>query len=302
MATLTPSELAALLGPCAAPIAGPVAVAPEATTLRWTSFAEEFSRRLTARLRPLIRAATRVTFRDGQTLTAESLGVTHDSTSVVRFWQSSRSIEPLAVALSMPLVAAFLDRLLGGRSTSGGEESELHRPLTEVDSRLASRLTNPVRQSADESVSTTAALDLTDAPIAPLSFAEAWLLDSQLVRLTFDLRFVQGGGSLDLLLPLEIAESLADERNLPDVRPALEHTPSPAMTPISPAPRRATVVAQLAPTTLSQSDLAALAIGDVLLAGRASDSPLQVLVDGHLRFHAIPGTLDDRKAIQLTAG
>jgi flagellar motor switch protein FliM len=301
MATLTPSELAALLGPCAVPTAELSQAVSEVTTLRWTSFAEGFALRLTARLRPLIRAAARVTFGDARTLTAESLGLAHDSTAVMRFWQSSRSIEPLAVALSAPLAATFVDRLLGGRLTSNVEDSELHQPLTNVDARLASRLLDAVQQSASEAAETMAASDVTDAAAAPMSIAEAWLPDSVLVRLTFELRFVQGGGSLDLLLPLEIAESLADKPSDSPACPQFAHG-SPAASPsANPAPRRVTVTAQFASTSLSRNDLESLAVGDVLLADPDSDSPLQVLVDGQPRFRAIPGTLDGRKAIRLVS-
>lgn len=298
MATLTPSELAALLGPCAAPIAEPIPCVPESTAFRWASFAEDFARRLTARLRPLIRAAARVSFRDGRTLTVESFGVAHDAASVVRFWQSSRSIEPLAVLLSVPLVATFVNRLLGGRLTSSSDEVELHRPLTEVDTRLASRLIDAVRECVSESVATRETLDLSDVQTAALSFAEAWLPDSSVVRLTFELRFVQGGGSLDLLLPLEIAETFADPPSAGDSLAASTVSPSSAR-PANPS-KRTTVVAQLAPTSLSRDGLQSLAVGDVLLTGLATDPSLRVFLDGEPRFRAIAGTIEGHKAVRLT--
>lgn len=298
MATLTPSELAALLGPCAAPITELAPVAPEATTFRWTSFGEDFARRLTARLRPLIRAAARVTFRDGRPLAVESLGVARDSTSVVRFWQSSRSIEPLAVVLSVPLVATFVDRLLGGRLPPNSEETELHRPLTDVDVRLASRLIDAARECVAESAATCDTLDLTDAQAAPLSFVEAWLPESTVLWLTFELRFVQGGGSLEVLLPLEVAETLADESSAADL-PATPASPSLSRTANS--SKQSTVVAQLTPTSLSRDDLQLLAIGDVLLTGYAKDPSLQVFIDDQPRFQAIGGTIDGHRAIRLTS-
>lgn len=294
-ATLTPSELAALLGPCVTPVAEPATVTPEITIFRWTSFAEDFARRLTARLRPLIRAAARVTFRDGRTLTVESLELSPDSTSVVRFWQSSRSIEPFAVTFSSPLVSTFVDRLLGDRLTSNRDEAELHRPLTEVDARLASRLIDAVRECVSESVATRDTLDLSDAQTAALSFAEAWLPDSSVVRLTFELRFVQGGGSLDLLLPLEVAETFADPPSAGNSLTASTVSPSPA----NPS-KRATVVAQLVPTSLSRDDLQSLAVGDVLLTGLATDPSLRVFLDGQPRFRAIAGTIEGHKAVRLT--
>lgn len=291
-AALTPSELAALLGPCATHVVEPAPVVSETSSSRWTSFAEEFARGLTGRLRPLIRAAVRVTFNGSHTLTAETLTTSQEDREVVSLWQSARSIEPLAVVLSVPLVATFVDRLLGGRSAPNGDETDLHRPLTEIDQRLASRLSDAVRSSVSEQVELTELLDNAN------SLVEAWLPDCSLLRLSFDLRFVQGGGSLDLLLPIEVAESLADQPEFAD----LSKTPLNQMTAGCPSvsSRRSVVVAQLSQTSVLRSDLRVLAVGDVLLMPTNSDQSVRVLVDGHPKFDGIAGTIDGHKAIRLT--
>lgn len=289
---LTPSELAALLGPCAAQVIEPASVAAETSTSRWTSFAGVFARGLTTRLRPLIRAAVRVTFSGSRTITAETLATTQEDREVVSLWQSTRSIESLAVVLSVPLVATFVDRLLGGRSAPNGDETDLHRPLTEIDQRLASRLSDAVGSSVSEQVELTELSDHAD------SLVEAWLPDCSLLRLSFDLRFVQGGGSLDLLLPIEVAESLADQPEVVDPKKTLLNLRTAKCSNIS--SRRSVVVAQLSQTSLSRSDLRTLAVGDVLLMPTNSDQSVRVLVDGHPTFDGIAGTIDGHKAIRLT--
>lgn len=290
-AALTPSELAALLGPCATHVVEPAPAVPDASTSRWTSFAKEFASCLTARLRPLIRAAVRVTFNGSHTLTAETLTTSQEDRDVAILWQSARSIEPLAVMLSVPLVATFVDRLLGGRSAPNGDETDLHRPLTEIDQRLASRLSDAVRSSVSEQV------ELMESPNHANLLAEAWLPDCSLLRLSFDLRFVQGGGVLDLLLPIEVAESLADQPEVAD------SARTPANQVIAECPnvsRRSLVVAQLSQTSLSRDDLQALAVGDVLLMPANSNQSVRVLIDGHTRFDGVAGTIDGHKAIRLT--
>ncbi len=291
-AALTPSELAALLGPCVTHVVEPPPAMPDASTSRWTSFAEEFARCLTARLRPLIRAAVRVTFSGSHTLTAEDLTTSQADRDVVSFWQSGRSIEPLAVVLSVPLVATFVDRLLGGRSAPNCDEVDLHRLLTEVDQRFASRLSDAVCSAVSEQV------ELTESPDHADSLAEAWFPDCSLLRLSFDLRFVQGGGPLDLLLPIELAESLADQLDVA----APSRMPLNPMTTENPtvSPRRSVVVAQLGQTSVSRNDLRTLAVGDVLLMPTSSDQSVRILVDGQPKFDGIAGTIDGRKAIRLT--
>lgn len=298
MATLTPSELAALLGPQAASAC--ISPLPTPRDLpRWTQFADALSRALTARLRPLLRAAVRVTPNGGCSLTAETVTTAHDTRSVVSVWQSNRSIEPLACVLSPPLVATFVDRLLGGRSAPNGEEADLHRPLTDIDQRLASRLIDAVRLCVIEQTELESSFELTELPPNETSFAEAWMPDCSLLRLSLELRFVQGGGSLDLILPMEVAESLADEPITTDVSSAsLDNLPFDRTTTAS---RRSTVVARLAPTSLSRSDLQLLAVGDVLLTESAADQPLQVLIDGETRYRATAGAIGGHKAIRLTS-
>lgn len=289
-AVLTPSELATLLGPCASHVVEPALAVSEASTSRWTSFAEEFARRLTARLRPLLRAAVRVTFTGSRTLTVETLTTSQEDREVVSLWQSAHSIEPLAVVLSVPLAATFVDRLLGGRSAPSSDEADLHRPLTEVDQRLAARLSDAVRSSVSEQVELTELLDNAN------SLVEAWLPDCSLVRLSFDLRFVQGGGTLNFLLPIEVAESLADEPE------AVSSSKAPLDESQIGSSRRSVVVAQLSQTSLLRSDLRSLAVGDVLLMPIDSGQPARVLVDGHPQFDGVAGTMDGHKAVRLKAG
>lgn len=287
---LTPSELAALLGPCAAQVIESAPVVAETSISRWTLFADEFARRLTGRLRPLIRAAVRVTFNGSRTLIAETLTTSQESREIVSLWQSERSIEPLAVVLSVPLVATFVDRLLGGRSAPNCDETDLHRPLTEVDDRLASRLSDAVARSISTSTETNSPLELVESPGHGNSVVEAWLPDSSLLRLSFELRFVQGGGSLDLLLPIEMAEALADGPKVADSAKECRDRPS----------QRLVVVAQLSQTSLSRNDLRSLAVGDVLLMPENLDQSVRVLVDGRPEFDGIAGAIDGHKAIRLT--
>ena len=294
--SLTPSELSALLGPAVTPTAEPPPQAhvPEA---RWTKFADGFARSLTSRLRSLIRAAARVTPHASLTLTADAAITTHETRSIVSVWQPQGSLEPLATVLSPPLVATFVDRLLGGRSAPSCEPPDLHWPLTDVDHRLVARLTEAVRLSVIEQVVPGCNWELTELPHAT-SFADAWLPDCSLLRLSFELQFVQGGGSLDLLLPLEFADVLADEPLTDSVLPT-QFQPQPLES-NSTSARRSAVVAQFAPTSLSGDDLQSLAVGDVLLLDSDTDPSLRVLVDGRLQFHAAAGTIDGHKAIRLT--
>ncbi len=320
MTTLSPSELAALLGPIVHRPVERMAAASEEMP-QWDRFAAAFSHALTGRLRPLVRAAVRVQPSGCRALTAEAVNSASDSRSLVSFWQSNRSLEPLAMTLTAPLVTTFVDRLLGGRAESNLDELVEHRPLTDVDQRLVRRLIEAVRQCLIELAGPDHSLEMNDLPPHATSFAEAWLSDCSLLRLSFELRFVQGGGVLELLLPFDIANAFADAEVVSTSdesfsRPLSSEAGSQANKNVRPAEgersqrqsRSATVVqmavaqmavARLARTELATSDLRSLAVGDVLLTDTAPGQPLEVLVAGRLGFHAEPGTLDGHKAVRL---
>ncbi len=291
---LTPSELDALLGPRAAEVIEPSRAETASSTTCWVSFAESFARQLTAHLRSLLRAAVRVTFSGGRALTADALTTGQNTRNIVSLWQSERSLEPLAVSLSPSLVATFVDRLLGGHSAPSGDESDLYRPLTEVDHQLVSRLTEAVRCSLCEPSELASPLELTELPAASNLSGDAWFPDSSLVRLSFDLRFVQGGGTLELWLPIEVAEMLADH---PIAQASLTHATANGD---GIASKRSTIVAQMCQTSLPRRELQSLGVGDVLLMPANGDQSVQVFVDGQPKYDGVAGAIAGHKAIQLT--
>ena len=305
MATLSPSELAALLGPIEHhPVEHLVAISEEMP--QWDRFSEQFAHELTARLRPLVRAAVRVQPSGCRMLTAEAANSANDPRSLASFWQSNGSLEPLAMVLTAPLVTTFVDRLLGGRAGSDLDQPAEHRPLTDVDRRLAMRLIDATQQSLMTLAGAQRPLELNDVPPHATSFVEAWLPDCSLLQLVFELRFVQGGGTLELLLPLEVANTFVDDdsdlKNEPPSSSdglksnkncrAAESTQSLRQT-------RSAVVARLARTELAAEDLRSLAVGDVLLTDAAPGQSLEVLISGQLRFRAEAGALDGHKAVRL---
>lgn len=294
--SLTPSELATLLGPRVT-----LAVEPTTTNLpdaRWSKFSDGFARSLTSRLRSMIRAAVRVTPHGSLKLTAKTAMSSHETRSVINVWQPNDSLEPVAIVLSPSLVTTFVDRLLGGRSALNSELSDRNRPLTDVDHRLAARLTDAIRQSVIEQCATGRSWESNPLSHAS-SISDAWLPDCLLLGLSFELQFVQGGGTLDLLLPLDVAEDFADEPldETNPLSPLLLHP----LKSNSPLPQQSAVVAQFATTSVSNADLKSLTVGDVLLLDSQADPSLRVLVDGQLRFQAAAGTIDGHKAIRLTA-
>lgn len=308
MANLSPSELASLLGPQGLSQvyqSAPPRVAAD-DFAQWVPFADEFARSLTARLRPLVKAASRVQPLGRKSQTADAVIANHDARSVVGFWQSGHSLEPLSIILSPPLVTTFVDRLLGGRSGSSFDEPLESRPLTEIDHRFAARLVDAARQCLVEAAvigSSAASFDLCELPARTTSFEEAWLPDCSLLRLSFELRFVQGGGSLDLLIPHEVAAlfTSAEPNESPKVRSqgAEFFSRDEHHSRAQHQPQKTSVIAQLARLTLPAEDLESLTVGDVLITDVTPNHPLEVRIGDSPWLRADSGCLDGHKAVRI---
>jgi flagellar motor switch protein FliM len=55
----------------------------------------------------------------------------------------------------------------------------------------------------------------------------------------------------------------------------------------------------LAETTITTRDLLDLRVGDIITTDKDRRSPLEVNVQGLVKYHASPGALKGRKAIQI---
>ncbi|MCX7423478.1 MAG: FliM/FliN family flagellar motor switch protein [Planctomycetia bacterium] len=310
MANLSPSELASLLGPIEISQVrqSPVAHVSADDFAEWVRFADEFARVLSSRLRPLVKAASRVQPNGCKSQTAEFVIANHDARSVVGFWQSDRSAEPLSVVLSPTLVTTFVDRLLGGRPGPSFDESIERRPLTEIDHRLAARLIDVARQCLVEAAAvgaTDASFELRELPTQTNSFEEAWFPDGSLLRLSFELRFVQGGGWLDLLIPRDMAAAFACTRS-DDLSQkqgkGLDVSSSVAFqSRVIPNSKQTPVVAQLTRMMLAVEEIQSLSVGDVLLTDVAPDEPLDVRLGESVWLRADSGCQDGHKAIRIQA-
>ncbi len=298
MAALSPSELMALLGPNA-PLIEESGHSVQRDSSQWTQFAEAFSVEMAARLRPLVKAATRMQPIGCRLLTAEATIPQIDRKSVVRFWQSSGSAEPVAIVLSPQIVATFVDRMLGGRLASSVEDPAELRPLTEIDHRLVARLIEAVRIcfiERTQALSQTP-FELNEFDAQAMSLEDAWMPDCSLVQMSFELRFVQGGGTIDLLIPEEVAERIADapiSENLPSDCDQTSLTES-----MVHASSEASLVAQLVSMRLPKPEIESLSVGDVLLTDLEHGKPVPLLINGKMSGHGTPGTVGLRKGVRL---
>lgn len=300
MATLSQSELLTLLGPAAAFVDAAPSRSRSLDEPSWNQFAELFSSAMTTRLRPLIKSATRMKLASQATTTAGTLSHQTDGTVVIRLWQNSGFLDPIAVALSPEVVASFVDRILGGGLPSGSDSVGDRRGLSSLDQKLADRLTAVARDCFVEAATLEPQLSLVEMNSSPPTFTNAWMPDCLLVRLRFDLRFVQGGGAFELLLPMEIAERLTDAVVGLEGQPTSIETAQCHSNVVAKSPKTLELVARLASLNVPRNEISGIQVGDVLLTDIAGQGLVEIVVDGLPCGQAIAGTTGSQKGVRRT--
>jgi flagellar motor switch protein FliM len=197
------------------------------------------------------------------------------------------------------LLYAMIDRLLGG-----GREPGLIalRPLTEIELRLASRVTKLFLRELEQAWQPTTELSLTIDRVESNPRLVLSAPSNEVVVLAgFETRINELRGAITLCLP---AASLAPFAAR--ISPAAERSSSPGLTKGSAPPpegdtARASVelVVLLAETKIPIPDLHNLRVGDIIATEQKVGSPLAVTVEGKISFCAHPGAVEGRKAVRI---
>jgi len=191
---------------------------------------------------------------------------------------------PVWLSIELPLVFSFLDRLLGG-------ELRPHqgpcRELTDLEKRLAMRIVQPCLSAIQAGWP-----EIHPGQPSPQSIRERpeQVLQSEKCDVAasgMTLRVADVRGTLSMAVPWEDA-----------LRACVADPPSGDSAAERPA-RLATLSVIVARARIPESDLRNLEVGDLIPTERRHDQPVQVAIDGQIRFLAQAGEIDGRKAIRI---
>jgi flagellar motor switch protein FliM len=168
--------------------------------------------------------------------------------------------------------------------------------LTEIELRLARRITDVFLMELRRVWEDALPLQLAVTHIECNPRSVGILPRHELAVLTrFELSIASARGTISLAFPFSSLERVGD-RGVPETWSALETN-----LPDHPAAQGMLVelVARLAETRISSSELTCLGVGDIITTETHFESPLVVEVDGVARFHARPGLCKGRKALRF---
>ncbi len=206
----------------------------------------------------------------------------------------------LILDINLSLLFPIIDRLLGGGSDPG---TPLRRPLTEIELRLVSRITDLFCQELKKAWENVLDLNLAVNRVeSNPQLVQIVPPNEVVVLISFELMLGEVRGMMNLCIPYNSIERissrlLANSWMSYGKKSATAENMRRISTQLNDA--KVEVVVDLAETNISTSDLIGLRVGDIIATEKDVAHPLVVSVEGRPKFHAQPGAFKGRKAIQV---
>ena len=194
----------------------------------------------------------------------------------------------------------IIDRLLGGTISAN---APTRRPLTEIELRLVSRITDLFLNETQHTWENVLSLELeVDRVESNPQLVHIIPAGEMIVLFSFELTLGDTRGTIKLCIPVHSIERIgkqlsANSQASHGNRPTITGSMQQMSNRIADAPVE--VVVELAETRITTSDLINLRVGDIIASDKDVRHPLLVYVEGIPKFRAAPGRFEGRKAIQI---
>jgi len=206
----------------------------------------------------------------------------------------------LILDINLSLLFPIIDRLLGGGSDPA---IPARRPLTEIELRLVSRITDlfckEMKQAWENVLELKLSIDRVESNPQLVQIVPP---NEVVVLISFELTIGEARGMMNLCIPFNSIERISNRLSSNSwVSYGKKSATAENMQRISSQLNDATVevVVDLAETNISTSDLIGLRVGDIIATEKDIARPLVVSVEGRPKFHAQAGAFKGRKAIQV---
>ncbi len=203
--------------------------------------------------------------------------------------------------LNPSIIFPIVDRLLGG----GKESRQAHpnRPLTEIELRLVSRITGLAITGLEKAWGNLCELKLkvTQVESNP-QLIQIVPPNEVIVLISFELTMSETRGILNLCIPYNTIEPLAGKLSSDTWSAYTKRSTDPKQklsleSGLSRAKVRLSV--QLARTSVSAGEIAALSVGDLIMTGRDVDQGPEIAIEGRPLFLGKAGLVKGQKAVEV---
>ena len=202
--------------------------------------------------------------------------------------------------ISPSLLYPIIDRMLGGNI---GADSSLKRPLSEIELRLAARISNVFLRELEVAWSNVVELKIEVERVeSNPQLVQIVPPNEVVIMVSFELSLGAIRGMANLCIPFNTIERVGSKLTsnswvgYASIR-ANSETTGKLLSRLDGS--MADVIVTLARSTIKSADLFDLEVGDIISTEKDVNHPLEVEIANRTKFHASPGSFKGRKAIQI---
>jgi flagellar motor switch protein FliM len=261
---------------------------------------EGFGRNFGASLSALLRTIVEVKLTSVDQLTYSEFVFSLENPTCFNLINAAPLEGQLILDINLSLLFPIIDRLLGGGTDPN---SVVRRPLTEIEMRLVSRITDLFCREMKHAWENVLELELAiDRVESNPQLVQIVPPNEVVVLIGFELSIGEARGMMNFCIPFNAIERIAPRLSANSWVSYGKKTATPEnIKRISSQLSNALVevVVDLAETSISTSDLIGLRVGDIIATEKDIERPLVVSVEGRPKFQAKAGAFKGRKAIQV---
>jgi flagellar motor switch protein FliM len=261
---------------------------------------EAFGRNFGASLSALLRTIVEMKLTSVDQLTYSEFVFSLENPTCFNLINATPLEGQLILDINLSLLFPIIDRLLGGGSDPG---TVVRRPLTEIELRLVSRITDLFCKEMKHAWENVLDLNLSiDRVESNPQLVQIVPPNEVVVLISFELSIGDSRGMMNFCIPFNAIERISGRLSAnswvsygkkmatPENIKRISGQLSDALV---------EVVVDLADTNISTSDLISLKVGDIIATEKDIERPLVVSIEGQPKFHAKAGAFKGRKAIQV---
>jgi len=259
---------------------------------------EGFSRNFGAALSAMLRSIVEVKLTSVDQLTYSEFVFSLENPTCFNLLSAEPLEGNLILDINPSILYPIIDRLLGG-----GREVTSHarRPLTEIELRLVSRITNLFLDELKRAWENVLELNFEVVRVeSNPQLVQIVPPNEVVVLISFELTLGELRGMMNLCIPYNSIERISGRLSANSWSAYGRRQPSPeSVEKVRQAVSTSLVqlTVQLAKTRISTADLVRLRVGDIITTEKDVRSPLVVTVEGVPKFRARPGAYKGHKAI-----
>ncbi|MEO1995370.1 MAG: flagellar motor switch protein FliM [Planctomycetaceae bacterium] len=206
--------------------------------------------------------------------------------------------------LNPSIIFPIIDRLLGG-----GRDVRFNaptRPLTEIELRLVSRITDLAIKSLTNAWASVVDLGLRVTQIeSNPQLVQIVPPNEVIVLVSFEVTMGDVRGIMNLCVPYNVIEPLSSKLSSDTWSTYTKQDDDPEHQRLLQATVKSAavgIVVNLANTTLTTAEVSNLAVGDVIMTEKEVVSEIEMFIEDRLVFRGHPGTHRGQRAVRITSG